>query len=113
MVDDKDIPNSYIFYFIAVIVIVGLLLLGGVLFGFAELETNDESCTCEGSFDAIAREEPRIPRQSYAFQIGTGKRGCVEQISRRRETPPSDPMSRPKVLRRDSLRLANLVRSPA
>ena len=32
MVDDKDIPNSYILYFIAVIAIVGLLLLGGVLF---------------------------------------------------------------------------------
>ncbi len=32
MVDDKDIPNSYILYFIAAIVIVGLLLLGGLIF---------------------------------------------------------------------------------
>lgn len=32
MVDDKDIPNSYILYFVAVIAMMGLLVLGGVLF---------------------------------------------------------------------------------
>ncbi len=31
MVDDKDIATSYIFYFIAVIAIIGFLLLGGFL----------------------------------------------------------------------------------
>ena len=30
MVDDKDIPISYIFYVIAVIAIVGFLIIGGL-----------------------------------------------------------------------------------
>jgi hypothetical protein len=31
MIDDKDISNSYILYFVAVVAIIGLLLLGAVL----------------------------------------------------------------------------------